>query len=144
MNENLLPGWTTTIEEISNGVFRVMLTDEFGRKAEAVDSVTEETIDKALSYAFDIERNVSSNWNKFLFDFCLLRLKDKTITRETYNDQDFGSWLIEGINNRLLYHGKESWLVSQVKRNNDWIDNFIIKHNELTYDTVSLLLKQMN
>ena len=144
MNENLLPGWTTTIEEISNGVFRVMLTDEFGRKAEAVDSATEETIDKALSYAFDIERNVSSNWNKFLFDFCLLRLKDKTITRETYNDQDFGSWLIEGINNRLLYHGKESWLVSQVKRNNDWIDNFIIKHNELTYDTVSLLLKQMN
>lgn len=143
MNTKSLPGWTTKIDEISNGVFKVTLTDKFGRKAEVVDNATDETIDKALSYAFDIERKVSSNWNKFLFDFCLLRLKDKTITKESYNDKDFGSWFIEVVDKRLLYLAKESWLVSQTKSDNKWFDNYIIKDNELTYDTVSLFLKHM-
>jgi len=143
MNTKSLPGWTTKIDEISNGVFKVTLTDKFGRKAEVVDNATDETIDKTLSYAFDIERKVSSNWNKFLFDFCLLRLKDKTITKESYNDKDFGSWFIEVVDKRLLYLGKESWLVSQTQSDNEWFDNYMIKDNELTYDTVSLFLKHM-
>jgi len=143
MNTKSLPGWTTKIDEISNGVFKVTLTDKFGRKAEVVDNATDETIDKTLSYAFDIERKVSSNWNKFLFDFCLLRIKDKRITKQSYNDKDFGSWLIEVVDKRLLYLGKESWLVSQIQSDNKWFDNFIIKDNELTYDTVSLFLKHM-
>lgn len=143
MNTKSLPGWTTKIDEISNGVFKVTLTDKFGRKAEVVDNATEETIDKTLSYAFDIERKVSSNWNKFLFDFCLLRLKDKAITNKSYNDINFGSWLIEFVDKRFLYLGKESWLVSQTRSDNKWFDNFIIKDDELTYDTVSLFLKHM-
>jgi hypothetical protein len=143
MNTNSLPGWTTKIDEISNGVFKVTLTDKFGRKAEVVDNATDETIDKTLSYAFDIEKKVSTNWNKFLFDLCLLRLKDKTITRESYNDKDFGSWLIEVVDKRFLYLGKESWLISQTQGDNKWFDNYIIKENELTYDTVSLFLKHM-
>lgn len=143
MNTKSLPGWTTKIDEISNGVFKVTLTDKFGRKAEVVDNATDETIDKTLSYAFDIEKKVSNNWNKFLFDFCLLRLKDKTITKESYNNKDFGSWLIEVVDKRLLYLGKESWLVSQTQSDNKWFDNFIIKDNELTYETVSLFLKHM-
>lgn len=143
MNTKSLPGWTTKIDEISNGVFKVTLTDKFGRKAEVVDNATEETIDKTLSYAFDIERKVSSNWNKFLFDFCLLRLKDKAITNKSYNDINFGSWLIEFVDKHFLYLGKESWLVSQTRSDNKWFDNFIIKDDELTYDTVSLFLKHM-
>jgi hypothetical protein len=143
MNTNLLLGWTTKIDEISNGVFKVTLTDKFGRTAEVVDNATDETIHKTLSYAFDIERKISSNWNKFLFNFCLLRLRDKTISKESYNEKDFGSWLIEVVDKRLLYLGKESWLVSQTKSDNKWFDNYIIKDNELTYDTVSLFLKQM-
>ena len=143
MNTKSLPGWTTKIDEISNGVFRVTLTDKFGRKAEVVDNATDETIDKTLSYAFDIERKVSSNWNKFLFDFCLLRLKDKKITKQSYNDKDFGSWLIEVADKRLLYLGKESWLVSQTQSDNKWFDNYIIKDSELTYETVSLFLHHM-
>lgn len=132
MNTKSLPGWTTKIDEISNGVFKVTLTDKFGRKAEVVDNATEETIDKTLSYAFDIERKVSSNWNKFLFDFCLLRLKDKAITNKSYNDINFGSWLIEFVDKHFLYLGKESWLVSQTRSDNKWFDNFIIKDDELT------------
>lgn len=143
MNSKSLPGWTTKIDESSTGVFKVTLTDKFGRKAEVIDNATDETIDKTLSYAFDIERKVSSNWNRFLFDFCLLQLKDKTITKESYNEKDFGSWLIEVVDKRFLYFGKESWLVSQTQSDNKWFDNFIIKDNELTYDIVSLFLKHM-
>ncbi|MCB9261332.1 MAG: hypothetical protein H6607_02995 [Flavobacteriales bacterium] len=143
MNTKSLPGWTTKIDEISNGVFKVTLTDKFGRKAELVDNATDNTIDKAISYAFDIERKVSSNWNKFLFDFCLLRLTDKVITKESYHEKDFGSWLIQVGGKRFLYLGKESWLVAQTLSNNDWFDNYIIKDNELTYETITLFLKHM-
>lgn len=143
MNTNSLPGWTTKIDEISNGVFKVTLTDRFGRKAEVVDNATDETIEKAISYAFDIERKISSNWNKFLYDFCLLRLADKKITKESFNEKDFGSWLIESGDKRFLYFGKESWLISQIQNEGEWFDNYIIKDNELTYDTVLLFLKHM-
>ncbi|KAA5544855.1 hypothetical protein [Adhaeribacter rhizoryzae] len=143
MNTKSLPGWTTKVEEVANGVFKIKLTKNFGRKAEIVDNATDETIDKTLSYAFDIERSVSSNWNKFLFEFCLLRLTGKTITKESYYDKDFDSWLIEVGNKRLLYLGKESWLVSQTQDDNEWFDNYIIKDSEITYETVSLFLKHM-
>jgi hypothetical protein len=144
MDKKSLPGWTTKIDEISNGVFKVTLTDKFGRIAETVDNATNETIDKTLSYAFDIERKISSNWNKFLFDLCLLQLADKTITNKSYSDKVFGSWFIEVGNNRLLYLGKESWLVSQTQKDSNWFDNYIIKDNELNYETVSLFLKHMS
>ena len=61
MKQNSLPGWTTKIEEISNGVFKVTLFDSYGRKAEVIDIATDETIDKTLSDAFDLEKQVSKN-----------------------------------------------------------------------------------
>lgn len=143
MKQKSLPGWTTKIDEISNGVFKVTLVDNYGRKAEVIDNATDETIDRTLSDAFNIERQVSKNWNKFLYDFCLYRLAGDSITKSSYNDKDFGSWLIEVGDKRLLFLGKESWLVSQIKSDSEWFDNYIIKDNELTYKTVSLFLNHM-
>ncbi len=45
-----LPRWKTNIDEISNGVFKVTLTDADGRKAEIIDNATDETIDKAIEF----------------------------------------------------------------------------------------------
>jgi hypothetical protein len=143
MKQKSLPGWTTKIDEISNGVFKVTLTDNYGRKAEVIDNATDETIDRTLSDAFDIEKQVSMNWNKFLYDFCFSRLTDNSITSNSYNDKDSSSWLIEVNDKRLLFLGKESWLVSQTKSDNKWFDNFIIKDEELNYKTVNLFLNQM-
>lgn len=143
MKQKSLPGWTTKIDEISNGVFKVTLIDKYGRKAEIIDDATDETIERTLSDAFDIEKQVSKNWNKFIYDFCFSRLADNSITSNSYNDKDFGSWLIEVSDKRLLFLGKESWLVSQTKSNNEWFDNFIIKDEELNYKTVDLFLNQM-
>ena len=143
MNTKSLPGWTIKIDETSNGFFKVTIVDCYGRKAEVTDAATQETIDRALNDAFDIEKQVSNDWNKFLYDFCLLHLSDNKIIKKSYNEKNFGSWLIEVINKRLLFLGKESWLVSQTQSDNKWFDNYIIRDYELNYNLICLLLNSM-
>jgi hypothetical protein len=128
-----ITGWTANIEEVSNGVFRVILTDEYGRKAEVVGNATDETIEKAISYAFDIEKQVSQNWNLFLFNFCIERITTESIVKKEYNDKTFGSWFIESAENRFLYDGKDEWLIFQTKIDTEWADKIIIKKDELCY-----------
>lgn len=85
-----LPGWTIEIDEISNGVFKVTLKDSLGHKAEMIDDHTDLTIEKAKSYAFDIERQISKKWNLFLYNFCLLGLEGEDISENYYHDKVFG------------------------------------------------------
>ena len=129
----LFPNWTTKIEEISNGFLKVTLTDSLGRKAEFTGNATDDTINKAYAYAFDIEKQVSANWNKFLYDFCISELYDSNITAKEYNDKVFGSWLVEVGNNRIVYMGKDRWLVGQIKKENEWFDKTILNKDELTF-----------
>ena len=68
MNKNPIPGWTININEISNGTFKVVLTDAYGRKAEIIDNATDETIERAIGNAFDIEKQICKNWNLFLYE----------------------------------------------------------------------------
>jgi len=65
---------------------------------------------------FDIEKQISKNWNKFLFDLCLQRLTDIDLTNKEYNDEAFGSWLIERHDKRIIYDGKDSWFITQTKK----------------------------
>ena len=137
-----LPGWTTKIDEISNGIFRVTLTDSFGRKTEIVDNATEDTIQRAYQDAFDIEKQVSKNWNRFLYDLCISQLADTTITTKNYNDKTFGSWLIEINNKRLVYIGKNSWLVTQTRTDEKWFDQAVLTKEDLTYSLLMTILRQ--
>ncbi|MCO4293927.1 hypothetical protein NF867_13765 [Solitalea sp. MAHUQ-68] len=136
-----IPGWKINIEEISNGAFRVTLTDAYGRKAEIVDSATDETIEKAIGDAFDIEKQISKNWNLFLYDLCIQRLGNANVKTKEYNDKAFGSWFIESQNKRLVYDGKDSWLIFQTKSTNGWTDIEIIRKDELKY---SSFVRQIN
>ncbi len=138
-----LPGWTTTIDEVSNGVYKVALIDKYGRKAVRIDSSLEETIERTLSDAFEIEKQISTNWNKFLFDLCIERLVNEPIIEKSFNDKDFGSWFIEFDTKRLLYDGRDACFISQLKSDNNWLDNYIIKEEELKYETFFLFLKHM-
>ena len=138
-----LPGWTSKIKEISNGVFTVTLTDSFGRKAEITDAATEETIQKTFGYAFDIEKQISKNWGKFLLDFCSLQFADTVNATKVYTDHDAGSWSIELGDKRLLYDGKSASIAWQIKRDHGWFDHAIIRNDELTYGAVLSLLQQM-
>ncbi|MEJ5054631.1 hypothetical protein [Sphingobacterium sp. MYb382] len=141
MNKKIIPGWTINIDEISNGVFKVMLTDAYGRKAEIIDDATEETIDKAIGYAFEIEKQISQNWNLFLYELADQKLEDKDIKNKDYDAQVFGSWFIERQDKRLVYDGKDSWLIFQTKTKDDWTDIEIIKKDELKY---SNFVRQIN
>lgn len=133
MNKKSIPGWTINIDEVSNGVFKVTLTDAYGRKAEIIDNATDETIERVISDAFDIEKQISKNWNLFLYDLAVQKLGDTDIKTKEYNDKVFGSWLIERQDRRLVYDGKDSWLAFQIKLRDDWKDIEIIKKDELKY-----------
>ncbi len=133
MNKKSIPGWTISIDEISNGVFKVALADGYGRKAEIINNATNETIENAIGDAFDIEKQISLNWNLFLYDLTVQKLSEKVINNKEYNDKVFGSWFIERQDKRLVYDGKESWLIFQIKTKGDWTDIETIKKDELKY-----------
>jgi len=128
-----IPGWTIKIEEISNRVLRVALTDEYGRKAEIIDNDSYETIERAIGYAFDIEKQISKNWSLFLFNLCVATISTKSVVNKKYSDEAFGSWCIESAENRLVYDGKNEWLISQTKIGSDWTNKTVIKKDELKY-----------
>lgn len=128
-----LPGWKIYIDEIYNGVFKVTLTDPYLRKAEVTNDATTETIDLAKSYAFDIEKQVSQNWNKFLFDLFLIESEPSKIIKQDYNERAFGSWYFEFEYKRLILDGKDFLMISQSKCDNKWMDNASIGIKDLTY-----------
>jgi len=133
MNKKSIPGWIIDINEISNGVFKVTLTDAFGRKAEVIDDANDETIERAVSYAFDIEKQVSKNWNLFLYELSNQKLNDTDIENKEYNDKAFGSWVIEKQDRRLIYDGKDSWLVFQTRSESNWTNTDGINRDDLGY-----------
>ena len=141
MNKRPIPGWAINIDEISNGVFKVTLTDDYGRKTEIIDNATDETIERAIADAFDIEKQISQNWNLFLYDLAVQKLSDEDIRNKEYNDKVFGSWFIERQDKRLVYDGKDSWLIFQTKTKADWTDIDTIKKDELKY---SNFIRQIN
>jgi hypothetical protein len=137
---NRLPGWSTQIDEISNGVLKVVLTDQFGRKAEVTDNATNETIERAINDAFEIEKQISKNWNLFLYDLCLLNLPKEQISRKEYHHQDFGSWLVELESKRIVLDGKDFTLSLQLKDDLNWEDQIVIEKDNLNYLKISDLI----
>lgn len=133
MNKKSLPGWTINIDEISNGVFKVILMDNYGRKTETIDIASEETIEKAIGYAFDIEKQISQNWNIFLYDLAVQKLLNKDFQYKEFNEIEFGSWFIERQDKRLVYDGKDSLLIFQKISKDIWTDIDTIKKDELMY-----------
>ena len=143
MNKNSLPGWKINIDEISNGVFKVTLTDSCGRKAEKIDFATDETVERAISDAFEIEKQISQNWNLFLYEFAIQKLVNSESKHKEFNENAFGSWIIETQDKRLLYDGNESWLIFQTKSKNDWNDLRIIKKDEIRYSNFVEQIKDL-
>lgn len=130
-----LPNWTTTIEEVSNGVFKVSLTDISGRKVEIIDSA-QDTLLKAVSKAFEIQKLNINFWNKFLYDLGLLLLRGSDITFKEYNEAGFGSWFIEvSREKRIFFNGRDCYLDIQSLSNSKWIRLESIHNSDLSYLT---------
>ncbi len=141
---NSLPGWTINIDEVSNGVFKVTLVDLYGHKVEVIDNATNETIERSKSDAFDIEKQISRNWNLFLYDLCLLNLTNKTIIKQEYKDKVFGSWYIELQDKRVVYDGRDSWLNFEVKQGREWLNIITIEKGKVNYNNFVDLVDNLN
>jgi hypothetical protein len=118
---------------VSNNVYKVTLTDHFARQVETTDIDLEKAIMTVESYAFDIEKQISKGWNKFLYDTCIIKLGDKKIIEKKYHDEAFGSWYILLTDNRILLDGRDFIFCIQVYKNN-WVDTRTIKLAELTFN----------
>lgn len=69
--------------------------------------------------------------NKFLYDFALLKLSYYNSSK--YTSESFGSWFILIGKKRILYDGKEDFLILQSQTLNDWETERIIGKKELNY-----------
>jgi hypothetical protein len=137
-----LPGWSTKVTESSNGVFVITLADRNGRKVEITDIDVEETLLKAMSDAFTIEKQLSQNWNRFLFEMCIGNLEG-LVLKIKYEDRLSGSWLVEIAEKRILYESRDHWLIFQLRKNKKWYDTCILRKEELTLGTYLSILRSM-
>jgi hypothetical protein len=64
-------------------------------------------------------------------DFIKLNLEGQPIIVK--DKLGFGSWIVELKDKRLIYDGRDFWLVYQAKENSQWSDKFIIKDEDLKY-----------
>lgn len=129
----ILSGWTLTIDEVSNNVYKVTLTDNFGRQCATTDTDLDAAIATCENYAFDIERQISKNWVKFLYKTCLIKFAEKAIKENHYHEEAFGSWYIL-LKDRILYDGRDFIFCIQVYNDNEWVDIERIKTTDLTYE----------
>jgi hypothetical protein len=139
----ILAGWILTFNEVSNNVYKVTLTDKFGRQAETTDSDLEKAIITVETYAFEIQKQILKDWSKFLYNTCILKLDEKIIVRREYHEDIFGSWSILLTDKRIILDNRESIFCIQFFENG-WEDIKTIKLSDLTFDnfTTALVLTQ--
>jgi len=136
-NSKIIDGWTLHFEEVSNNVYKVELIDNLGRQASTTDHDLEKAIETCLSYSFDIERQLNNSLNKFTYDTFKYFLDDEKLLTDNYSDKDFGSWIIQKSNKRIILDGKDSLLLIQSQtETNKWKDDLGIKLTDLTFKQI--------
>ncbi len=138
--KEFLDNWTLRFDEISNNVYKVQLTDNFGRQAATTDHDLYRAIETCISYAFDIERQLNNTLNKFTYDTFKYFFADQKLLSDNYSDKDFGSWIIEKDRKRIILDGKDLLLSLQSQTElNYWTDDFTIKLTDLTFEQIQKL-----
>jgi hypothetical protein len=95
-----------------------------------------------MSDAFIIEKRLSQNWNRFLFEMCIANLEG-LVLKMKYEDRLSGSWLVEVAEKRILYEARDHWLISQLRKDEKWYDTCILRKEELTLGTYLSILRSM-
>ncbi len=143
-NKEIFIDWTLSYKEVSNNVYKVELIDKYGRQASYVDSNLENAIDTSIGYAFDIQKQLNKNWNKFLFDVCKLKLSGFNIIEANYDEQIFGSWGIYLPDVKIILDGRESIIYTENKQgNNLYSGRKTLKIADLSYDQLKSMLTSM-
>jgi hypothetical protein len=129
-----LPGWTLNFDEISNNVYKVVLTDSFGRQAATTDYDLERAVKTCEGYAFDIERQISKDWSRFLFDYAMLKLEGTVTFSNGDPKTAYGSWGVRVKDKIVTYEGRDDVLIAR-DSNADAFDYKAIALKDLSFDT---------
>ena len=114
-NENILEGWRLKIDEVSNGVYKMEFIADYGSVVSCTDHDYERGMETCVNYAFDVEKQINENWNKFLFDVIKFKLKKNKLDEEIYQNEVFGSSIFRQNNKRIIIDGKDSLIEFQKK-----------------------------
>lgn len=137
ISNDSLRDWILETNEVSNGVTYFEMTNLNGCKVSCTDHDYERGLNNCLSYAFDIEKQISKNWNKFLYDFCKFEFDGIDFKEELFSEKDFGSWFFSLSKRRIVYDGKDSELSIQKKGIfSNWNGIKELKKNEITYENI--------
>lgn len=138
-----IPGWKLNVNEISNVVFKVTVTALYGSKSEVIDIASDETIESAISGAFDIEKQVLNQFGLFLYEFTMQNLTEVVIKKAKYDNQAFGSWFIETKNKRLILDGRDNFIILEQKMLKLWIAQETLQTKDISYNTFKNLLSKL-
>ncbi|QXV67172.1 hypothetical protein FPZ42_01225 [Mucilaginibacter achroorhodeus] len=134
-----LPGWNLNFDEVSNGCFKFVLTNQYGNKAEVIGSF-DESLKRAKEFAFDIQKQLSNDWPVFLYNLCLLELNEK-IEVESNFTSDF--WQITFKDKILTYDCSNAELNCKIHSGNSWKNIGSIRYEEINYLNLLLFIKQV-
>jgi hypothetical protein len=73
--DQILPNWVLRFDEESNNVYKVSLTDSFGRQAATTDHNLERAVKTCEEYDFDIEKQISKTGAGFCLNTQCSNLK---------------------------------------------------------------------
>lgn len=109
----ILPNWTLHFDEVTNNVYKVVLTDGFGRQAATSDHDLDRAIKTCEGYAFDIEKQISKDWSRFLFEYSMLKLQEVVTFSNGDSKNAYGSWGIKVKDKILTYDGRDDVLIAR-------------------------------
>jgi hypothetical protein len=83
-----ISGWRIHIDEIANNAYSVTLMDSSGRQAGSIDCDLDRAISTALSFVFDIEKQISGDLGVLSFEMIrfLLLTSENAFHEESHKD----------------------------------------------------------
>ncbi|WP_315823238.1 hypothetical protein [Paraflavitalea speifideaquila] len=137
----ILPGWKLSYEELSSNIFKVSLTDRYGRIASSTEAGFENTLAIAEKHAYEIEMSINKHPNKFLYDYLLSKLEDRITLKGESNA--YGTWGIETDNKQLVLEGRDDVLLTKEYQNNksSWEIVKVLSVKDLDYERIEGLVQ---
>jgi len=103
----ILPGWSMIIDKVSENLYQFVATDKHGYKFEILDPDVEKGSRRCLEGAFDIEQKIGKHTYKFFFDIISGLANNPKVIEKRYDDEVFGSWVIQTKDMRIVLDGRD-------------------------------------
>jgi hypothetical protein len=116
--DSIIPNWTFYITETSFGVYLVTGRASYGSEVSYHDSDLNYALQKCENYAFDIEKQLSKNLSKFIYNYFLIKLNKLSILA---NNISYENWAIELKSARIIYNNRDTVISLQNYEEGNWL-----------------------